>query len=323
MKSTQLTWMPDILGPGFSSVHLDLGPDPDGEGTAFATLVAYGVDEPGFAQRPALLWIHGMTDYFFSAHVARHYHELGYAFYAVDLRKCGRSRQEGQTWHYVSDLRYYFADLNFALEMLPNQQVIPIAHSTGGLIAALWLDAHRPEKVSGLILNGPWLDMMSVPRPIYRALVPIINVVGKRWPKLPFPSSGNTAYGESIHRDHHGEWDFDTTLKPLGGFPKYMGWLRAIVNGFAHLHSGTVNVGVPYLTVCSTRSKLGTCYSDALNYVDAIVDVNQTIKWAPTLGDECTLRPVSGARHEAFSSVEPVRNRVFAITDAWLERTQN
>ena len=31
----------------------------------------------------------------------------GYHFYALDLRKCGRSRRAGQTAHYVSDLSFY------------------------------------------------------------------------------------------------------------------------------------------------------------------------------------------------------------------------
>ncbi|WP_293768333.1 alpha/beta hydrolase [uncultured Corynebacterium sp.] len=308
----------DTLGPGFTVSYLDLGTDPDGEGSIRASLVSYNSDAPGFAERPALLWVHGMTDYFFSDHVARHYDELGYAFYALDLRKCGRSRTEGQTWHYVSDLTYYYEDLNAALDAIPNESVIPIAHSTAGLICSLWLSDTRPAKVTGLILNGPWLDMMSVPKPTFRALAPVIDSIGKRFPMLAIPGGNLTAFGDSMHVSKYGEWNYDLTLKPLGGHTKYIGWLRAVLAGFKRLHSGYIDVHVPYLTLCSTRSILGKPYSEEINYVDAVVDVQQTIRWAPTLGTDCTLRPISGARHEAFASRQPIRDEVFAITDKWL-----
>ncbi|MBF9010607.1 alpha/beta hydrolase [Corynebacterium phoceense] len=315
--STELHWTEDMLGPDFTQATLPLGPDPDGQGDVSATLVAYKRDTPDFSQRPALLWVHGMTDYFFDAHVAQHYHELGYAFYAVDLRKCGRSRREGHTWHYISDLTLYYQDLDAALAAIPNSRVVPMGHSTGGLICALWLDAEHPEQVPGLILNGPWLDMMSVPRPVVKALSPVIDRAGKRFPMLAFPGGNLTAFGDSMHASKYGEWDYDLTLKPLGGHRKYVGWLRAIFGGFAKLHRG-VDVGLPYLTICSTRSILGKPYSEEINYVDCVVDVTQTMHWAPTLGKECTLRPIHGARHEAFASRPEIRPEVFRTVDDWL-----
>ncbi|KQB85351.1 hypothetical protein [Corynebacterium oculi] len=71
----ELHWDKDILGAGFSAATLSFGRDPDGEGEAVATLVR--ADAPvataasaSAAQagpgKPAVLWIHGMTDYFSS-----------------------------------------------------------------------------------------------------------------------------------------------------------------------------------------------------------------------------------------------------------------
>ncbi|APT92329.1 lysophospholipase [Corynebacterium phocae] len=317
---SDVPWNEDILGPDFYATSLPLGTDPDGEGTIEATLVAYQPQTPGFADRPALLWVHGMTDYFFNTPTAQHFHELGYAFYAVDLRKCGRSRREGQRWHYVSDLSYYYTDLDKALDTIPNQSVVPMGHSTGGLICTLWLNDRRPKNVKGLILNGPWLDMMGVSRLTYNLLKPVVNTVGKYFPLLPFPGGNLTAFGDSMHVSRYGEWDYDLGWKPLHGHRKYVGWLRTIVEGFDRIHRRGIDVGVPYLTVCSTRSILSEPYSRAINYVDAVVDVNQTAMWATTLGEDHTLLPIHGARHEAFSSVPKVREQVFSVTDAWLER---
>jgi len=46
--------------------------------------------------RPArvLLYVHGWSDYFFQTELARYWHAQGAAFYALDLRKFGRSLQE-------------------------------------------------------------------------------------------------------------------------------------------------------------------------------------------------------------------------------------
>ena len=60
-------WYPDLLGPDFSALDIRLGPDPEGETDIVATLVRYGTPVPG---RTSVLWVHGMTEYFFHAHVA-------------------------------------------------------------------------------------------------------------------------------------------------------------------------------------------------------------------------------------------------------------
>ncbi|WP_143860835.1 alpha/beta hydrolase, partial [Nocardia cerradoensis] len=79
--------------------------------------------------------VHGFTDYFFQKHLAEHMAAQGFRFYALDLRKCGRSRRPGQTAHYVSDLSLYDAELDEALRIVRAETGLPVllmAHSTGG-----------------------------------------------------------------------------------------------------------------------------------------------------------------------------------------------
>ena len=213
MATATPSWGPDILGPDFQSATLNLGPDPDGEGDVVTTLVRYAPgsaagstdsgpadsSSPSATSRPALVWLHGMTDYFFHTHVAQHFAAQGYDFYAVDLRKCGRSHRPGQAWHYVSDLSLYNVDLSAALDAITNDEVIVIAHSTGGLIAPLWMDflrrhdAERFSRLKGLILNSPWLDMMGVPGWAVSALKPAIYSTAKIAPKIALPGGNLTA----------------------------------------------------------------------------------------------------------------------------------
>ena len=93
-----------------------------------------------------MLVVHGYTDYFFNTELADHFAARGFAFYALDLHKCGRSWREGQTPHFTTDLARYDAELERALDLIARRgaaDVLVYGHSAGGLIVALWLDRLR------------------------------------------------------------------------------------------------------------------------------------------------------------------------------------
>ncbi len=94
--------------------------------------------------------VHGFTDYFFHTEVADHFIDRGFAFYALDLHKCGRSWREGQTPHFTTDLARYDAELERALDIIAaatgGAKVLVYGHSAGGLIVSLWLDRLRAPR---------------------------------------------------------------------------------------------------------------------------------------------------------------------------------
>ena len=319
-------WYHDILGSDFQCTDIELGADPDGEGTVEATLVRYRPESSSSIDtRPALLAVHGMTDYFFQRHVAEHFHSQGYAFYALDLRKCGRARMAQQRWHYVSDLAYYFEDLNASLDILSttHSRVVPLGHSTGGLITAHWLDhlhktdPHRHKMVPGLLFNSPWLDMM-LPDTAVKLLRPAFKLIGNAFPTLPLPPGGLTTYGESIHCEYRGEWDFDLEMKPIDGHKKYFGWVAAILDAQQAIHEGRIDTGVPVLSLCSNTTRLGRPYCEEMDTADTIVDVADIKKWGPTLSDNARVHPIQGARHDVFLSLPAARQEAFRVADGWL-----
>ena len=58
-------WSQDILGPDFHTATMPLGDDPDGETDIYATVVRYSpTDAHRLHNRPAMLFVHGMSDYF-------------------------------------------------------------------------------------------------------------------------------------------------------------------------------------------------------------------------------------------------------------------
>src|SRR4026209_2579233 len=84
-------WQPDPLLPGFEALELRFPNDYDGG--VVATLVRLPAGE---APRGAVLYVHGFGDYFFQRHMAERFAAEGYAFYAIDLRKYGRSLKPHQ-----------------------------------------------------------------------------------------------------------------------------------------------------------------------------------------------------------------------------------
>ncbi|WP_182349113.1 alpha/beta hydrolase [Tomitella gaofuii] len=331
---TSAAWHPDVLGPGFEALGIPLGDDPDGEGEITATLVRRLPAESGAAPAGAappgggraVLYVHGFTDYFFQRHLAEHFAARGVAFYALDLRKCGRSLRPGQTPHFARDLAVYDEELTRALARIhadTGAQVLLMGHSTGGLVLPLWLDRMRrdaappPAPVSGLVLNSPWFDLQGPPS--LRSVGTVaVDVLGRTRPTTIIPTALSEVYGAALSATHGGEWTYDLDWKPLTGFPVTAGWLRAVRHGHARLHRG-LDVGVPSLVLRSTRSVFTTTPSPATRSADTVLDVDQIARWSGCLGRQNTVVPIDGALHDVFLSAPGVRAHAFRVLDRWAD----
>ena len=320
------SWQPDLLGEGYRQHVLELGTDPDGEGSIAAVLVRREPRE-GEVAHGAVLYVHGFSDYFFQTALADFFAARGLAFYAIDLRKSGRARRGGQTAHYVSNLALCDDELDSALAIVagehPGAPVILVAHSTGGLIVPLWLHrrhaAGRIAPVAGLVLNSPWFDLQG--KPVHRGpLTQALRVLAKVQPFRELKLAPGV-YGQTLHISGTGEWDFDLGLKPLAGFPVTIGWLNAVRRGHARLHRG-LDVAVPSLVLRSSQSHFAADYSPLSDRADTVLDVSQIARWAGCLGAETTVAPVQDARHDIFLSLPEPRERAYAALAAWLDQHQ-
>src|SRR5690606_38210582 len=84
-------WGRDILGDDFQARTF---PQPDDdEAAVVTTLVRYRPGGRPLPRRPrlAVVYVHGFADYFIQTELARFWADRGAVFYAVDLRKSGRS----------------------------------------------------------------------------------------------------------------------------------------------------------------------------------------------------------------------------------------
>lgn len=327
--STTPVFYPDVLGDGYGRHVIELGEDPDGEGAVRAVLVRYrpAPSESDFCSRPAALWIHGMSDYFFQNHVAERYHAKGYAFYAIDLRKCGRAHLPGQTWHGCSDLEAYFDELDRALAILRragHRTVTLNAHSTGGLIAVLWLsrlraqDGHHP--ISSAVLNSPWLTLhVSKARAPFYSLVTAVMARVRPHELIPAQSAGG--YGKSISSEYEGRWDYDHNFKPVFGHDKNWQWLNAIIKGQRKVGRG-IDTGVPTLVLHSDKFRLGSDFTPQLSRVDAVLNTEQISEQARNLGSYVRDVAIPGAVHDVYLSEPDAMERAFDETFRFLATSE-
>src|SRR5699024_11878066 len=103
-------------------------------------------------------------------------------------------------------------------------QVLILAHSTGGLITPLYLDKH-PDAADALILNSPWLDLNAsgFNRTVTTAA---LEVIASYAPRLRV-SRLQEPYGRSLHTSTGGDWSSDLRWKPIEPVPVAAAWLAA------------------------------------------------------------------------------------------------
>jgi alpha-beta hydrolase superfamily lysophospholipase len=305
----------DVLGEPYTAETLEL-PD-DHEGAVVATLVKRSAAEQ---TTRAVLHVHGFADYFFQTEYAEWWTARGYDFYALDLRKYGRSLRDHQTANYVTDLGEYFPELDEAWRRITRRDghdhIVASAHSTGGLTTSLWADNRQPPELVAMVLNSPWLDLQGslLVRTVGTAL---LDQIGARLPMREIPRGVSGLYTRSLHRDHEGEWEFDLTWKPVESWPVYAGWLRAIRRGHAKLHRG-LDVPCPVLVLSSGGSAHPVEMGDDVHRHDIVLDVAQIRRWSTAISRRVTMIAIQDARHDVVLSLPEVRKVAYDEMERWV-----
>ncbi len=308
---------PDLLGDGFTAETIPL--PPDDEGDVVATLVRREPTDRSRHTGRAVLHLPGYNDYFFHRELADAWDGAGFAFHALDMRKAGRSLRPHQTPSFVRRLSDYAPELDEALRRVRAggaRTVVVSGHSTGGLVAALWLHHRRGRgDVQALVLNSPFLDL---PGPWWeRRVATAAGLLGGWRPYAVLPREAADYYARSLHHEHAGEWEFDLDLKQPSGLPTRLGWLGAVRSGHRAVRRG-LDVGVPVLVLCAARSVRPREWTEDLLAADAVLDADRIAALARRLGPDVAVLRFAGGMHDLVLSARQVREQVYAETARWL-----
>ena len=349
-------WNEDVLGDGFEATELTL--TADDEGDVCATLVRHGhrparregqregqpARQPARQQSPwwsprrwlphrlslprsrqrhptfDVLYVHGWSDYFFQRELAEFWTARGAAFYALDLRKCGRSLRPHQTPGYVDNLDTYDEDIAAALAAMrthAHRPLVLMGHSTGGLTLSLWAARH-PDEAVGLVLNSPWLEFQM--GMAARALLePMVDLGMRLLPLSQYPQFDLGFYSRATSVEFDGYWNIDPRWKPERGFRGTRGWLSAIFRGQATVASG-LRLQMPVLVMLSQHSALHMKWSIEMSRADTVLDVEAVAQRSVDLGSDVTIRRFDGALHDVVLSERGVRRQVWDAIEDWLPR---
>lgn len=311
-------WEQDVLGPDYRARTVEL--ETDDEGPVVTTVVRHD-PAPQDALRPArtILYLHGWSDYFYQQHLAEFWTNQGAAFYAVDLRKYGRSLREHQTPGYVDDLSTYDEEIEAALDIIhaelgEHAAVMLMAHSVGGLTAALWADRF-PGRVSGLVLNSPWLELQgsSIARTVS---TPAIRQLARFQPKATLPNIDQGFYSRSLIDVSQDELELNRQWRPIPAFPVRAGWLRAVIDGHARVAHG-LNIREPILMLLSARSAMSPRWTDDMLAADSVLDVDAIARRTDHLGNVVTLARIDGGLHDLSMSAAQPRHDFFEQITRW------
>ena len=261
-----------------------------------------------------VLYVHGWSDYFFQTELARFWTDRGARFFALDLRRYGRSLRPGQTPGYISDLAEYDAEIEFAVSEMREsaaaaggaRKLVLLGHSTGGLALSLWASRH-PGIASALVLNSPWLELQLSTRG-RQMIAPIVNLGAKFVPLEGLPQLDYGFYARAL-REVGPSADvarIDPVWKPEHSHAVHNGWLRAILAGHDRVYRG-LGIDVPVCVLLSARSALPARWSEELTRTDSVLDVDEIARAALKLGSSVTLERIDGALHDVFMSGDDAR----------------
>lgn len=313
MKQNKIDWQPDHLGDGFEMAHI-IFPD-DYSGSVRCTIVRL---KAGADSRKAILYVHGFSDYFIQKEMAEMFAHNGYDFYAVDLRKYGRSLMAGQKMFQVRDMHEYFADIDAAIDMIRadgHVEIVLMGHSTGGLTTSLYMTENPPAIIKALVLNSPFLDW-NQPAVMKKVILPVVSQFARVMPDFLLRQKPDSGYAETLSSGHGGEWTYRTDWKPDILPDPEMGWVRAIHTAQKQLRRRKINV--PVLLMHSAESVRKGDAREKYHRADAILDVETISRYGRRLGPDVTEITFKGALHDIALSRQAIRTQMYDAMLTWL-----
>ena len=323
-------WRSDVLGEPFEQLTLPLGDDL--EGPVVATLVRRLARHSRITgllgDRRALhdvdvLYVHGWSDYFFQRGLAKYWTDRGADFYALDLRKYGRSLRPGQTPGYITDLSTYDVDIAAALaamgrplDGLPKRRrLVLVGHSTGGLTLSLWASSH-PGNAAAVILNSPWLEfqLSAVTRV---AVAPMVGLQARLRPLNTLPQVDMGFYTRAQREARGGDLEVNPQWRPEQTMAVHTAWLHAILDGHNRVAAG-LGIDAPVCVLLSQKSAVPSRWSDELTRADTVLVVDDIARAALRLGDSVTVERIPGALHDIFLSRSDARDIAYERLDRWV-----
>ncbi len=291
----------------------------DYEGAVVTTLLEAKNNTSDASQ--TILYVHGFSDYFFQEHLMDFYTERGINFFAIDLRKYGRSLLPHQRPNYCRSMTEYFTDLEYAISFILKQnertKIFLLGHSTGGLLVTYYAQIGKMRShISGLILNSPFFRF-NVSNWLKPSIPYLARLGLKLNPFIAFNGGVSPIYGQSLHRKYYGEWEFDLNLKPVDAFPAYLAWILAVYETQEDILNQPF-LAMPILLMYASKSSKPRRYKTIAHESDIVLNVDDIKEVGEQLGSNVTSCSIQNGIHDLFLASKKVRDEAMELTITFL-----
>lgn len=317
LPTTDTTWHPDIL-PGYEARYVDQGTAFDGP--CRSTIVR--MKAPSGSKR-AYLYIHGFNDYFFQSEMGRIFTDSGFNFYAVDLRRYGRSKLPWQYPYNIRNQEGYFADIDSAIAQIRrdgNTDITLSGHSTGGLTVA-FMAAMKGGKVGvdRIVTDSPFLEW-NFNSFMRNMAIPTVSFLGKIFKNAKIKQAHCDGYAYSLLKEYYGEWTFNTDWKMVYSPPVTWSWVGAINSAQGKLMKNREHITVPILVMHSSRKIDGCNYTPEFQTGDAVLDPEMLQKRGEKLGRVREVCAIDSGLHDLILSRETARRAAYDTIFSFIRR---
>lgn len=315
--TTDLSWHPDIL-EGYEARYVNQGDAFDGP--CRSTIVRKLNPRK---TRKAFLYIHGFNDYFFQKEMGERFVDSGFNFYAVDLRRYGRS---WEPWQYPFNVRKqteYFNDIDSALVQIRrdgNTDITLGGHSTGGLTVA-YFAAMKGARcgVNRVVTDSPFLEW-NFSAPMRNIAAPMIEGLSKITPNAKVKQGHCDGYAYSLLKEYDGEWTYNTDWKMIYSPPVTFSWVGAINHAQSELMKKADHITVPILVMHSSRKIDGCNYTPEFKTGDAVLDPAMLQKRGMKLGKIREVCTIDSGIHDLILSERPHREAAYDSIFSFIRR---
>ncbi len=149
-------------------------------------------------------------------------------------------------------------------------------------------------------------------------LTRLIDVVGGVTPRRVVGHL-DVYYGQSLHVESGGPWEYDLAWKPHEGFQVRAGFVRTIRRGHARVARG-LDIDCPVLLCCAERSGPYDRWHPDLATTDSVLGVEQMVARAPGLAPDVTVVRIPDGVHDLALSGPAARQRFFDELSTWTDQ---
>lgn len=314
---TDTTWHADIL-PGYEARYVNQGKAFDGpcKSTIIRLLNPKG-------SRRAFLYVHGFNDYFFQAEMGKRFVDSGFNFYAVDLRRYGRSKEPWQYPFNVRDCKEYFNDIDSALAQIRrdgNTDITLGGHSTGGLTVS-FMGAMKGKDigVDRIVTDSPFLEWNFSPF-MRNIAAPTIGFLGRIFPNAKQKQGHCDGYAYSLLKEYYGEWTYNTDWKMVYSPPVTWSWVNAINSAQGKTMKKASDIAVPILVMHSSRKINGCNYTPEFQTGDAVLDPFMIQARGEKLGHVRQVCTIDSGLHDLILSKREARDAAYDTIFSFIRR---